>query len=417
MANLRVDNVTLSYGSRDVLRDVCLEAGPGEIIGIIGANGSGKSTLIRATSGVMAPRRGRILIDGQEVASSREWLARQVAVVGQSPVMPESFTILEVGLLGRHPHMGRFGWESDNDLNVVFEALEKTELSGMADRYVNQLSGGEKQRLSLARALAQEPSILLLDEPTAHLDIRHQMQTMALFHDLASKGLLILAAIHNFSIAAEFCHRLVMLGEGRVIAIGAPEEVLTPGNIKDAFAVEALVYNDTFDDRLTISPLLRNRRSNSYRVHVIGGGGQGVRVMRTLYEEGYQVTAGVLKEGDSDTNVARLLCSEVVAGPPFTAISEAEYEKNCALAAQADCVVLCSIPFGRMNLRNLESAFRASRLIILEGTPIQDRDFTGGTASARYQELYSRSRQTTFDKLAETLGESLREGKSICQEQ
>jgi len=244
MFSLRVCRVTLGYGDRIVLRDIDLEVKPGEMVGIIGPNGCGKSTLIRGITRLIAPQSGQIFIDGQNIAKmSRGDLARVIAVVPQNPVLPELFTAFEVVLMGRTPHLSRFGYERERDLAITQRAMEVTQTIAFAQRRVGELSSGEKQRLTIARALAQQPEVILLDEPTAHLDINHQLETLDLFRELClEQGLVAVAATHDLNLAAQYCDRLVMLSQERIYCQGTPRQVINRQNIKDVYGAEVYVY-------------------------------------------------------------------------------------------------------------------------------------------------------------------------------
>lgn len=244
MFNLRVCGVTLSYGNRIVLRDIDLEVKPGEMVGIIGPNGCGKSTLIKGITGLIAPRSGQIFINGQNIARmSRGDLARVMAVVPQDPVLPELFTAFEIVLMGRTPHLSRFGYEGERDLAITQRAMEETKTITFAQRRVGELSGGERQRLTIARALAQQPKMILLDEPTAHLDINHQIETLDLFRKLClEQGLVAITATHDLNLAAQYCQRLVMFSQGRIYCQGTPHQVINPENIKQVYGAEVCVY-------------------------------------------------------------------------------------------------------------------------------------------------------------------------------
>jgi iron complex transport system ATP-binding protein len=386
--NLRVQEVALGYGNKLVLKDVSLEANPGELVGLVGPNGSGKSTLIKAISGVLPSRSGKITLNGQVITRvSRQSLACLVAVVPQNPSLPEAFTALEIVLMGRYPHLGLLRYESERDLATAWNALEAMKMEGLAQRRVNELSGGERQRLLIARALAQEPEVILLDEPTAHLDFQHQLEVMELVQGLAQQGKVAVAAIHDFSLAARFCHRLVLLRDGTVGAEGPPEAVITARNIEAAFGVKTLVYTDPLGSRLIIDPLPKRTEACSQRIHIIGGGGRAARLMRMIHSAGFELTAGVLNEGDTDYNAARALGIEVVAIPPFASIDERSHRLNLELVAKADCTVVADVPFGHANLLNLEAAAWARRLVLIEESCIESRDFAGGKAKALYQEL------------------------------
>ena len=244
MFSLRVCGVTLGYGNRIVLRDIDLEVKPGEMVGIIGPNGCGKSTLIRGITRLITPRSGQIFINGQNIAKmSRGDLARVIAVVPQNPALPELFTAFEVVLMGRTPHLSRFGYEGERDLAITQQAMEATQTIAFAERRVGELSGGEKQRLTIARALAQQPEVILLDEPTAHLDISHQIETLDLFRELClERGLVAVAASHDLNLAAQYCDRLVMLSQERIYCQGTPRQVINPQNIKQVYGAEVYVY-------------------------------------------------------------------------------------------------------------------------------------------------------------------------------
>ncbi len=244
MYTLRLNKVSLGYGRRTVLRDITLEARPGELLGIIGPNGSGKSTLIRGITRLISLGAGEIFVDGLNVASlGRADLARLVAVVPQNATLPELFTAFEIVLMGRTPHLGRFSYESEKDLAIVRQAMAATQTTAFAERRVGELSSGEKQRLLIARALAQEPKIVLLDEPTAYLDINYQIETLRLVHQLCrEQNLVVLAALHDLNLAAQFCDRLAMLKDGQIYCHGTPEVVINCQAIKEVYGAEVCVY-------------------------------------------------------------------------------------------------------------------------------------------------------------------------------
>ena len=230
---LRLEGIEAGYRERPVLRDLSLEVREGEIVGVVGPNGSGKSTLLKTVSGVLTQQAGELSILGMVAAGlrPREW-ACLVAVVSQAPVLPPSFSALDIVLMGRTPHLGLLQWEGRRDLEVAQEAMELTQTWELAARSVGELSGGERQRLLIARALAQETPLLLLDEPTASLDLAYQTGIMDLLVSLQEeRGGALLMALHDLTLAARYCGRLVMLQGGSVFVEGTPEEVLTQENI------------------------------------------------------------------------------------------------------------------------------------------------------------------------------------------
>ncbi len=231
--------------AKTLLDRVDLNAAHGQMVGLIGPNGAGKSTFLRAISGVLRVQSGNIHLDGADLRSltSKE-VAAGLAIVPQIVPYTHGFTAMELVLMGRYPHLGRFQIEGQGDERIAREAMRLTETEQFAERTLDTLSGGERQRVIVSRALAQQPRILLLDEPTSNLDVLHQLKVLGLVRQLVDDGLTSVAAIHDLNMAARFCDRLVLLQEGRVLTEGTPEEVLTPKLIAQAFGVKAAVYRD-----------------------------------------------------------------------------------------------------------------------------------------------------------------------------
>ncbi len=244
MIRIEVQNVSLGYSRQEILRDVSFQVLPGEMVGLIGPNGSGKSTIIRALTRVISPYQGRVLLDGKDIASiSRQELARMLGVVPQMPLLPSAFTAFEVVLMGRNPHLGLFQYESQRELDITWQAMEQTMTRHLAMRRVGELSGGEIQCLLIARVLAQETSAILLDEPTASLDIGRQTEILNLIKTLClEQNRTVLAALHDLNLASQYCDRLVLINNGRIHAQGTPSEVITPQNIKEVYGAEGCVY-------------------------------------------------------------------------------------------------------------------------------------------------------------------------------
>jgi iron complex transport system ATP-binding protein len=244
MAKMEIQNVCLDYGRRSVIRDLNFELLHGELLGLVGPNGCGKSSIIKSLSRVMAHSSGRILLDDQDLMGiPRNELARVIGVVPQNPSLPETFTVLEVVILGRNPHLGLFAGENARDLAIVWQAMERTGITHLAKRRIVELSGGEKQRVTIARVLAQEPQIILLDEPTANLDIAQQLEILDLISGMCrEKSIAGLIAIHDLNVAAQYCTRILMLKNGNVFAAGTPAEVITAENVREVFAAETTIY-------------------------------------------------------------------------------------------------------------------------------------------------------------------------------
>jgi iron complex transport system ATP-binding protein len=236
-------DVSYRYGNTWALRGLDLEAFQGELIGILGPNGSGKSTLLKLIDGILQAQKGDVMIKERKVRNySRGALAQEVAMVGQENHFRFFFTSIEIVLMGRFPHLGRYQFEKGHDVEVAVEALEVTDCFALAERSIHELSGGEKQRVLIARALAQEPSIILLDEPTSFLDLKYKREIFRLLASLAhEKGLCIMAVSHDIDLASQYCDRMVMLKEGRIHSAGVPEEVIVTSNVEDVFGCPIVV--------------------------------------------------------------------------------------------------------------------------------------------------------------------------------
>lgn len=243
MSALQINNLSVGYGSRQILRGVSLTVEPGQITALVGPNGAGKSTLIRAVSGVIPVAGGQVLVDGRSILPlSTMDRARQIAVVPQSRTLPPAFTIYETVMLGRTPYLGWLGRPSRRDCEIVAHALQQTGLADFSDRFVGQLSGGEEQQVLFARALAQDTPILLLDEPNTHLDLRHQEHTTRLIREAAlARKQAVLMVLHDLSLAGLYADQVVLLVDGAVQAAGTPGDVLTEENLSRVYQMPVRV--------------------------------------------------------------------------------------------------------------------------------------------------------------------------------
>ena len=236
---LSVQSISVNYGQRQALREVSFQLQPGEILGVIGPNGAGKTTLVRALSGVLPLAGGHILVEDHDLGRMSEMArARQMAVVPQARNLPGAFTVWEMVLLGRTPHLGWLGSLSPQDEEIARQAMQRTDTLDLADRRIGELSGGEQQRVLLARALAQSAPILLMDEPTTHLDLQYQITLMDLTRSLAEQEkLAVLVSLHDLNLVARYAHRVALLVGGLLQAIGTPAEVLTAERLSQVYHV------------------------------------------------------------------------------------------------------------------------------------------------------------------------------------
>lgn len=261
---LRFEDVSFAYRAAPVLSGLTLGIEAGEMSGLLGPNGSGKTTWVRLAAGSLKPSRGRVFLEGRDLAGlgARD-RARAVAVVPQESHLAFEFTAGEIVAMGRAPHVGLLGLDSARDRAVVREAMESTEVHDLASRRFTSLSGGERQRVILARSLAQEPRVLLLDEPTAFLDLRHRLSIYELLTRLNERRRITVVIVsHDVDLAARYCRRLVLLRRGRVHAQGSPPAVLTRDHVRDVYGVEAEILDDPLTGRPRVVAIRPDRRGS-----------------------------------------------------------------------------------------------------------------------------------------------------------
>lgn len=258
---MRVDfeHITVALGGRDVVQDATTTVGSGQVVGVVGPNGSGKSTLLRTLYRAVAPKFGTVRVDGDDVRSrSGRQAARTVSVMLQDPPTDFDLSVEETVMLGRAPHHATFGRDTPEDLRIVDEAMARTEISELADRMVATLSGGQRQRVMLARAMAQQTPVMVLDEPSNHLDISHQHELMSTVRDLDCT---VIAALHDLNLATRYCDSVVVLDAGRIVASGPPAEVFTPELIRSTFDVDARILGDSAEPVFAFRRLRPERTS------------------------------------------------------------------------------------------------------------------------------------------------------------
>jgi len=255
-ATLRLESVSVSLGGQPILERIGLALHPGEVVGLIGRNGAGKTTLLRLASGALEPDAGAVWLGDDPARSlSRRALARRVALVPQDMHVPFPFRVGELVLMGRAPHQPLVGLESEADVTQALEALQRLGIASLVDREVTTLSGGERQLVLFARALVQDPGLLLLDEPTAFLDLKHRVEVLQEVRAFARSGRAALIVSHDLSLAARACDRIVLLDGGRVAGDGAPSAVLRPDSLRAAFGIEADLFEGP-DGELVVVPRL-----------------------------------------------------------------------------------------------------------------------------------------------------------------
>ncbi len=374
-----------------MLKDLDLEIEPGEILALLGPNGCGKTTVLRHIAGVLTPASGTVYLDFQELTALRpRILARLLGVVEQDRRPGFAFTVQELVEFGRLPYVGRLGRAGPADRAAVARAMDLTGVVPLAGRPIDALSGGERQRVFLAMALAQEPQVLLLDEPTAHLDVQHQLEFLGLVRRRAREGVTVVMALHDVNLAAAFADRIGLMGWGAVLAVGRPGEVLTPQRLKEAFGVRCAVGTSpatgtTYVHFLPPTPVRRREG----RVLVIGGGGAAAQLLPPLAQQ-HEVCLGVVAPLDSDYEVASHLGIEVITDAPFSPVSEGALIRVREELERSDEVIIAPVWVGPGNLpvvAALEASAVPAKVTIVDPEGIADRDFTGGEAARLLRSL------------------------------
>ncbi|KAA9408964.1 ATP-binding cassette domain-containing protein [Haloarcula hispanica] len=337
---LDVSDLAVSFGDQSVVSGVEFSVDRGSLVGLVGPNGAGKTTVLRAVKGTLDPDAGTVRVDGEPIQSkSAKAVSRLVASTPQGTALSFDFSVRQTVEMGRTPHLGRFDRMDDGDRRAVETAMERASVAQFADRPFTSLSGGERQRVLLARALAQETPALLLDEPTASLDINHAVRTLELVRALVDDGKTAVAAIHDLNLAARYCDELVLLAGGGVRAAGRPADVLTSDTLRDAFDAETLVTTQPGTDAPLVTPLAE-QESVARRVHVVGTGTPAAAAVSKLVGAGCRVSIGVVPAGDTAAERAADLDCEAVTVPAFAGIDDAARQRAADLAAAADAVVI-----------------------------------------------------------------------------
>lgn len=391
MSVLRVEGLAAGYG-KPAFAGVTFTVGPGEFVGLLGPNGTGKSTLLKAVTGLVRPLAGSVELFGKPFDAFRPLeLARRMALLPQQPPSDGDFSVLEVVRFGRHPYQQSFGWgRAEQDRRVVKEAMRAVGVEAWQDRRMGTLSGGEQQRVRLAQALAQEPELLLLDEPTAWADLSYQLDLMRQVSELArTRRLAVVAVLHDLNQAAQFCTRLLLLHHGRLEKDGSPADVLTEEAIARAYGVPVHVRNHPETGAPYILPrmALNPGRRRNRTVHVVAGGASAQTLIPRLYAQGYDLSAGVLNALDSDLELATSLGIPTIAEAPFAPVSAESARLLRERLRAADLVVVTGVDFGPGNVENLRAVAEAGRPTYLLGAPMAERDFTSGEASRLYAQM------------------------------
>ena len=351
-AYLRTENLAAGYDGKAWIREISIHASRGEIVTLIGPNGAGKSTILKSIAGQLKPVGGVVSLDGRMMEQWPETeIARRMAVMMTERMQPELMTCFDVAAMGRYPHTGRFGILSETDRAIVREALAMVHAEELEDREFSRISDGQKQRILLARAICQQPQIILLDEPTSFLDIRHKMELLTILKTLVrEKQVAVLMSMHELDLAQKVSDYIVCVGENKIWKCGTPEEIFTETCMEELFGIPGGSYCAEYGS------VELPAAAGTPEVFVIGGNGSGIPVYRQLQRQGIPFAAGVLHENDLDYPVAKALAVQVVSEQPYEVIREETYEEALRVMKMCGKVILCVQEFGSGNRKNKELA-------------------------------------------------------------
>ncbi len=399
-----LDGVSAGYDRNLVIENLSLKVAEGEMAALLGPNGAGKSTLLRTLTGLLKPSAGVIRLYGADLtrlkAAER---ARLIAVVPQDFNTPMAYTVAELAMMGRTALLKSWQQPTLADIQIVERALVYTDVSDLRDRPLDALSGGEKQRAVIAMALAQEPRIIVMDEPTTHLDLNHSLEIMQIVERLnREQGVTVLMTSHDLNLAAEFCRRLILMDHGRVVADGVPGAVLKENTLREVYHCDLRIREDVLSGKLFVVPARRlslPQSASAARVHVIAGGGSGGELLRRLALCGYRVSCGVLNQLDSDAQTAAALGMDLALEKPFSPIGAEALNRARQLAADAKAVIVCEVPFGPGNVINLELAEQARQRgipVLINDRNLEHRDYTAGHDAGAHIRRLIQANATTW---------------------
>lgn len=345
------ENLVVGYNRKPLIRDIRFEIGKGKILTLIGPNGAGKSTILKTISHHLASLGGRIEILSENLSEiDNKSLARRLSVVLTQRLKTERMTVEDVVSMGRYPYTGALGILGAEDQSAVNDAMEMMSVQDLRDCDFNEISDGQRQRVLLARAICQEPDIIVLDEPTSFLDVRHSLELLYNMKKLVrTQGVSILMSLHDLSLAARISDDILCVKGETIAAYGTVDEIFRDPIIKELYGIAYGCYN-----ALTGGVELEAHRSDAPDVFVISGNGTGIPCFRALQRMAIPFSVGILHVNDVDYQVAKHLASEVISSEAFEAIEETEYEAARMRIAQCKFVICTLEVFGSMNQKNRE---------------------------------------------------------------
>ena len=347
-SKLELESLTVGYHGVPLISDITLSLAKGEILTLIGPNGSGKSTILKSITRQLATIAGTVYIDGKNIHTlSGKEIATKMAVVLTQRVRPELMTCRELVAAGRYPYTGSFGLLTAHDKEVVERSLDRVHALDIADQDVTAISDGQRQRVLLARAICQEPEIIVLDEPTSFLDIRHKIELLGILSDMAkNNGITVVMSLHEIDLAERISDRIVCVKGDKIAAYGTPEEIFKDETVRALYGIESGSFNALLGSVELPAP------AGDIRCFVAGGAGFGIPFYRALQKRGIAFAAGIIPENDIDVAVARPLAGKLISTAPYMPVSEENVAEAKQMIDRVKFVIDCGCPAGEYNRAN-----------------------------------------------------------------
>jgi len=389
---IEIKSLSVGYGRKVVVSNINQQIVRGQFVALIGPNGSGKTTILKTLSRLISPLAGSVYIDGRGLMDlASDEIAKRVAVVLTERPNPGLLTGYEFVSLGRYPYTDLFGRLSKEDEDKIREALRLVHAEYLSDRYFGELSDGEKQKLILARAIAQDPKVIFLDEPTLHLDLKNRIEILNILHMLSrKKGITIISSIHELDIALRISDIVWLIKDGRILDAGPPENIVDERKINELYELKEVCFNSI----LCNIELKLSGNGSGRPIFVIAGAGKGAPIYRSFMKNGYRIITGIIHENDIDYHIAKTMGVEIISEKPFRRISKKNLRRAMDYINKADLVIDSGFPIGTENSENLDLlkyAIKAGKRVFSLRKRERLREYIGDTDGIIFGKLFNQN--------------------------
>ncbi|MEW9094782.1 MAG: ABC transporter ATP-binding protein [Clostridiaceae bacterium] len=349
MITLNAENLYVGYENEVIVKDINIKLMKGENLCLLGPNGAGKTTILRTISKLLNPIKGTVYIEGENIKDiPNKELSKKMSVVLTNKFNGGLIKVFDVVAMGRYPYTGFFGYLGKKDIEKISEALKTVNAEDITKSYFDELSDGQKQKVLVARALVQEPDVIVLDEPTTHLDIKHRLELIEILRKLTKKrGITVIISLHEIDMALKSCDKVALVNQGRIVAYGRPEDVVDEKTIEELYEIEEANFNNLLGS-------IELSNNNKPKAFVIGGSGYGAPIYRVLTKYNIGFYTGVLHENDIDYEVARTIGAPILKENAFESIKDESIEKAKDMIDNVPYVIDSACPIGDINKNNLQ---------------------------------------------------------------